>query len=100
MNRFGRVFHPQPLLHQVIASLVIYEMTDKNAQDNGFSAIEEEYTSDSCPFYPSSGSDPSDQRMHCSQLLSKQQTAKTFLQNSSPLHLTSTRSLTLEPGIA
>ncbi|KAF3392625.1 hypothetical protein F1880_008918 [Penicillium rolfsii] len=39
---FGRVFHPQPLLHQVIASLIIYEMTDKNAQDNGFSAIEEE----------------------------------------------------------
>jgi hypothetical protein len=63
MNRYGRVFHPQPLLHQIIASLVIYEMTNKNEQDNGFSAIQEQVSFDSCLYYPSSDSNASDGRM-------------------------------------
>lgn len=56
MARYGRVFHPQPLLHHLIASLVISRMTDKNAQDNGFDAIPELASFDSCPYYPSSSS--------------------------------------------
>ncbi|KAG2019298.1 hypothetical protein GB937_005212 [Aspergillus fischeri] len=48
---YGRVFHPQILLHELIASLVIYEMVNKNEQDHGFPAIPETLTLDSCPNY-------------------------------------------------
>ena len=54
-NRYGRVFHPQVLLHQLIADLVIYHMTDVNAQSHGYSAIPEVLTLDSCPYNPGSG---------------------------------------------
>ncbi|OQD78925.1 hypothetical protein PENANT_c071G04858 [Penicillium antarcticum] len=56
---FLRVFHPQPLLHSLIASLVIYEMTNKNQLDNGLSSIPERATFDSCPMPSSSGSSDS-----------------------------------------
>ncbi|KAB8211919.1 fibronectin type III domain protein [Aspergillus parasiticus] len=59
-NRYGRVFHPQILLHQIIAELVIYEMVNKNEQDNGLPAIPEELSFSSCPRFPSSGSNASD----------------------------------------
>ncbi|KAF2150904.1 hypothetical protein K461DRAFT_270289 [Myriangium duriaei CBS 260.36] len=38
---YGRVFHPQPLLHQIIANKVIYHMSDLNAQRHGFPAVPE-----------------------------------------------------------
>ncbi|OGM49583.1 hypothetical protein ABOM_001752 [Aspergillus bombycis] len=57
---YGRVFHPQILLHRIIAELVIYEMVNKNEQDNGFPAIPEELSFGSCPRFPSSGSNASD----------------------------------------
>ncbi|KAE8332768.1 fibronectin type III domain protein [Aspergillus sergii] len=59
-NRYGRVFHPQILLHQIIAELVIYEMVNKNEQDNGLPAIPEELSFSSCPRFPSTGSNASD----------------------------------------
>jgi hypothetical protein len=37
------------LLHEIIASLVIYEMVNKNEQDHGLPAIPETFTFDSCP---------------------------------------------------
>ncbi|KAF7164134.1 hypothetical protein CNMCM5623_008824 [Aspergillus felis] len=48
---YGRVFHPQILLHELIASLVIYEMVNKNEQDHGFPEIPETFTFGSCPNY-------------------------------------------------
>ncbi|KAF4166807.1 hypothetical protein CNMCM6936_005969 [Aspergillus lentulus] len=48
---YGRVFHPQILLHELIASLIIYEMVNKNEQDHGFPAIPETLTFGSCPSY-------------------------------------------------
>ncbi|THC88424.1 hypothetical protein EYZ11_012126 [Aspergillus tanneri] len=57
---YGRVFHPQILLHQLIAELVIYEIVNKNEQDNRLPAIPEKLSFDSCPHYPSSGSNASD----------------------------------------
>ncbi|PKY04114.1 fibronectin type III domain protein [Aspergillus campestris IBT 28561] len=53
---YGRVFHPQILLHGLIAERVIYEIVNKNEQDNGFPAIPEKLTFDSCPNFPSSNS--------------------------------------------
>jgi hypothetical protein len=51
MTRYGRVFHPQILLHELIASLIIYEMVNKNEQDHGFPEIPETLTFGSCPNY-------------------------------------------------
>ncbi|KAI9372873.1 fibronectin type III domain protein [Aspergillus egyptiacus] len=52
---YGRVFHPQILLHQLIASLVVYEMTNKNEVDNGYPSIPETLEVDSCPYVPGGG---------------------------------------------
>ncbi|OJI89883.1 hypothetical protein ASPTUDRAFT_79749 [Aspergillus tubingensis CBS 134.48] len=49
---YGRVFHPQIQLHELIANLVIYEMTNKNELDNGYPEIQEKFTFDSCPWTP------------------------------------------------
>ncbi|KAJ6080564.1 hypothetical protein N7499_005438 [Penicillium canescens] len=57
---YGRVFHPQILLHEIISALVVYNMVDKNEQDHGLPAIPETISFDSCPYYPSSGSNSSD----------------------------------------
>ncbi|GES61487.1 fibronectin type III domain protein [Aspergillus terreus] len=57
---YGRVLHPQILLHQLIASLVIYEMTNKNEIDNGYPETPEEFTFASCPFNPPGGSGAGD----------------------------------------
>ncbi|KAL4891313.1 fibronectin type III domain protein [Aspergillus ambiguus] len=60
---FGRVFHPQILLHQLIASLVIYEMTSINEIDNGYPAIPETFEFDSCPFIPGGSSSGNGQQI-------------------------------------
>ncbi|PWY77965.1 hypothetical protein BO83DRAFT_462084 [Aspergillus eucalypticola CBS 122712] len=49
---YGRVFHPQVQLHELIANLVIYERTNKNEMDNGYPEIPEKFTLDSCPWTP------------------------------------------------
>ncbi|KAJ5475502.1 hypothetical protein N7539_007789 [Penicillium diatomitis] len=56
---YGRVFHPQPLLHRVIASLVIYHMSNHNEVSHGYEEIPEEMRFDSCPYLSSNGSDSS-----------------------------------------
>ncbi|EPS26948.1 hypothetical protein PDE_01888 [Penicillium oxalicum 114-2] len=56
---YGRVFHPQPLLHQLIASLVIYHMTNQNEISHGYPEIPQSLGFDSCPYYPSDGSNSS-----------------------------------------
>jgi hypothetical protein len=44
------VFHPQILLHQIIANLVLWEMANVNELNNGFPALAEQLTPDaSCP---------------------------------------------------
>lgn len=58
-HRYGRVFHPQPLLHQLIASLVIYHMTNQNEISHGYPEIPQSLGFDSCPYYPSDGSNSS-----------------------------------------
>ncbi|PYH81051.1 fibronectin type III domain protein [Aspergillus uvarum CBS 121591] len=49
---YGRVFHPHVTLHELIANLVIYEMTNKNQVDHGYPEIPEQFTLDSCPWTP------------------------------------------------
>jgi len=57
--RYGRVFHPQILLHKIIANLVIYNMVSRNAQSHGYGAVQEVATLDTCPYVPpDSGSAP------------------------------------------
>ncbi|KAK7973640.1 elongation factor Tu GTP binding domain-containing protein [Apiospora arundinis] len=53
---YGRVFHPQILLHQVIANLVIHHMINENEKRNGQPEGEELLTIDtsSCPYVPPS----------------------------------------------
>ncbi|KAL6864240.1 SGNH hydrolase-type esterase domain-containing protein [Trichoderma novae-zelandiae] len=46
---YGRVFHPQVLLHHVIANLVIYHMVERNELKHGDAEIPEMRTIDSCP---------------------------------------------------
>lgn len=50
--RWMRVFHPQILLHKLIASLIIFRMTAKNTIDHGFAALPEQARIDSCPIKP------------------------------------------------
>lgn len=49
--RWLRVFHPQILLHELIASLIVFRMTAKNAIDHGFAAMPEQARIDSCPIH-------------------------------------------------
>ncbi|OAR01499.1 hypothetical protein LLEC1_05006 [Akanthomyces lecanii] len=46
---YGRVFHPQILLHQLISNLIIYHMVDRNLQTHGLPSVPEIETIDSCP---------------------------------------------------
>ncbi|KAM0542975.1 hypothetical protein ACHAPJ_012532 [Fusarium lateritium] len=49
-DAYGRVFHPQILLHQIISNLVMWHMMDVNAVSNGHQALPEELPApDSCP---------------------------------------------------
>ncbi|CZR59922.1 uncharacterized protein PAC_09817 [Phialocephala subalpina] len=58
---YGRVFHPQILLHQLIANLVIYNMVNLNSQQNGFAAIPEKLEMDTCLYTPPTTTPSSDQ---------------------------------------
>ncbi|KAL6885245.1 carbohydrate esterase family 3 protein [Trichoderma longibrachiatum] len=51
---YGRVFHPQILLHHVIANLVVYHMVERNAALNGQPDVPEVRRVDTCPM-PLSG---------------------------------------------
>ncbi|KAL5359299.1 Spherulation-specific family 4-domain-containing protein [Aspergillus floccosus] len=53
---YKRIFHPQILLHQLIASQVIYEITNKNELDYGLPSIPEKLALDSGPYHPPGGS--------------------------------------------
>ncbi|KAK2761656.1 hypothetical protein FQN54_001484 [Arachnomyces sp. PD_36] len=58
---YGRVFHPQILLHEIIASRVIYEMANDNSMRNGFPEIPEVLTIDTCEYTPpDDGDEPDD----------------------------------------
>ncbi|RYP70471.1 hypothetical protein DL769_004960 [Monosporascus sp. CRB-8-3] len=46
---YGRVFHPQILLHEIIANLVIYNMINHNQGKNGLPKYPEVLSLDSCP---------------------------------------------------
>ena len=50
--RYGRVFHPQILLHQIITNLIIFEMANRNEQQHGFPAMPEQLGFTSCPIKP------------------------------------------------
>ena len=45
---YGRVFHPHILLHEIIANRVIYDMVNDNEKRNGYPAIPEVLSIDSC----------------------------------------------------
>ncbi|OTA03946.1 hypothetical protein A9Z42_0045000 [Trichoderma parareesei] len=51
---YGRVFHPQILLHHVIANLVVYHMVERNAAIHGLPDVPEVRRVDTCPL-PLSG---------------------------------------------
>ncbi|KAL4983900.1 fibronectin type III domain protein [Aspergillus falconensis] len=53
---YSRAFHPNILLYQLIASLVIYEMANKNTIDNGYREIPEVLPFDVSPYVPEVGS--------------------------------------------
>lgn len=55
---YGRVFHPQPLLHRIIANLVIHEMVNHKQVSQNYPAIPETVTAQTCPIMdvPKSGS--------------------------------------------
>ena len=46
---YGRVFHPQILLHRVIANLVIYNIINVHAKQEGQLEYPEQLRIDSCP---------------------------------------------------
>lgn len=55
---FGRVFHPQEILHEIIAELIISEMGVSKLLDEGFPAITDDAdlgSGGSCPYSPSGG---------------------------------------------
>ncbi|RYP40844.1 hypothetical protein DL769_011705 [Monosporascus sp. CRB-8-3] len=54
----GHVFHPQILLHELIASLVIFTMQNQNLEANGFSKAPEVLTLDSCSLEPQKPTEP------------------------------------------
>lgn len=49
-SRYGRVFHPQIMLHHIIASRVIFEMGRDNEARNDYPEIPESISVDSCPY--------------------------------------------------
>ncbi|CAM1510069.1 Fc.00g004040.m01.CDS01 [Cosmosporella sp. VM-42] len=49
---YGRIFHPQILLHQIIADQVIFTMMNDNERRQGYDAFSEVSTIDSCPYTP------------------------------------------------
>lgn len=46
---YGRVFHPQILLHQLIANLVVFNMMNTNEVANGMPTSPESFTISACP---------------------------------------------------
>ncbi|RYO84491.1 hypothetical protein DL764_009323 [Monosporascus ibericus] len=57
---YGRVFHPQILLHEIIANLVIYNMINHNQEKNGLPTYPEVLTLDSCPLTTSEPTQPTE----------------------------------------
>ncbi|PNY28627.1 Lipase 1 [Tolypocladium capitatum] len=50
---YGRVFHPQILLHEVIANLIIYRMINRRLEQHGYDKAPEVLNKiDSCPYTP------------------------------------------------
>lgn len=47
--RYGRVFHPQILLHHLIANLVMFNMANVMETSNGYEPLPENLIVDSCP---------------------------------------------------
>jgi len=47
--RYGRVFHPQALLHEIIANRVLFDIVSDNEKRNGHPAIPEMLSINSCP---------------------------------------------------
>lgn len=50
--RYGRVFHPQVLLHEIIANLVLFEMSNDRETAAGFEELPRDFSWDSCPYNP------------------------------------------------
>lgn len=56
---YGRVFHPQILLHELIANLVLWHVVADNAQKGGWVRPEEiDSDSPTCPLNPGDPGDP------------------------------------------
>ncbi|KAL2062145.1 hypothetical protein VTL71DRAFT_6411 [Oculimacula yallundae] len=53
---YGRVFHPQKILHEIIAQVIIKEMGTTNLLSNGFPEITDDLDIASCPYNPSTPS--------------------------------------------
>ena len=50
LRSYGRVFHPQILMHELIKSLVLFRITNRHAEQSGWdTAPEVEEAPDSCP---------------------------------------------------
>ncbi|KAK4452713.1 carbohydrate esterase family 3 protein [Podospora aff. communis PSN243] len=55
---YGRVFHPQVLLHRLIANLIIYEMASRNQASHGYDEIPEVSKAEYCPIVPNAVETP------------------------------------------
>lgn len=51
-NRYGKVFHPTILGHNIISNLVIHEMTNTNLQKNGHEEVPRELSVSACAYNP------------------------------------------------
>ncbi|KND93383.1 Lipase 1 [Tolypocladium ophioglossoides CBS 100239] len=50
---YGRVFHPQILLHEIISNLIIYRMTNRRLEQHGYDKAPEVLDKiESCPYTP------------------------------------------------
>lgn len=54
VHRYGRVFHPTILLHNIVANLVVYEMGNQNSITNGFNEVPEDLNISVCHYSPPS----------------------------------------------
>ena len=51
--RYGRIFHPQILLHEIIANLIMWRITSRNEQQHGWDKYPEiDDSAQSCPENP------------------------------------------------
>ena len=52
LNRYGRVFHPTILGHNIISNLVIHEMTNTYLQKHGHEEVPRELSASACAYTP------------------------------------------------